>query len=101
MEGNLRYTSIEMPSHYNIKKIQNYLSVLKVHHRNRCISDLMRNVNGLVQNCSGSLALSLRYDGVWLLGHHNGVMMDAMVSQIPSLTIVNSIVYSGVDQRKH
>ena len=28
-------------------------------------------------------------------------MMGAMASQITSLTIVNSTVYSGVDQRKH
>ena len=27
--------------------------------------------------------------------------MGAMASQITSLTIVNSIVYSGADQRKH
>ena len=33
--------------------------------------------------------------------NYNDVMMGAMVSQIPSLTIVYSTVYSGVDQIKH
>ena len=33
--------------------------------------------------------------------HHNDAIVGAMASQITSLTIVYSIVYSGVDQRKH
>ena len=33
--------------------------------------------------------------------HYNDVIMSVMASQIPSLTIVYSAVYSGVDQRKH
>ena len=33
--------------------------------------------------------------------HYNDVMMDAMASQITSLTIVYSTVYTGADQRKH
>ena len=33
--------------------------------------------------------------------HYNDVIMSAMASQITSLTIVYSIVYSGADQRKH
>ena len=33
--------------------------------------------------------------------HYNDVMMGAMASQITSLTIVYSTVYSGADQRKH
>ena len=33
--------------------------------------------------------------------HYNDVIMGAMASQITSLTIVHSTVYSGVDQRKH
>ena len=40
----------------------------------------------------------------WLsarLQHYNDVIMSAMASQITSLTIVNSTVYSGTDQRKH
>ena len=38
----------------------------------------------------------------WLLtAHYDDVIMTAMASQITSLTIVYSIVYSGTDQRKH
>ena len=33
--------------------------------------------------------------------HHNDVIMSAMTSQITSLAIVYSSVYSGPDQRKH
>ena len=33
--------------------------------------------------------------------HYNDVIMSTMASQITSLTIVYSIVYSGPDQRKH
>ena len=33
--------------------------------------------------------------------HYNDVIMSAMASQITSLTIVYSTVYSGADQRKY
>ena len=33
--------------------------------------------------------------------HYNDVIMSAVASQITSLTIVYSIVYSDADQRKH
>ena len=33
--------------------------------------------------------------------HHSDVIMGAMASQITSLTVVYSPVYSGADQRKH
>ena len=33
--------------------------------------------------------------------HYSDIIMGAMASQITSLTIVYSTVYSGVDQRKH
>ena len=33
--------------------------------------------------------------------HYDDVIMTTMASQITSLTVVYSIVYSGVDQRKH
>ena len=39
---------------------------------------------------------ALRY-----ISHYNNVIMSAMASQITSLTIVYSSVYSGADQRKH
>ena len=42
---------------------------------------------------------------VWIasikMHHYNGVIMGAMASQITSLAIVYSTVYSGADQRKH
>ena len=34
-------------------------------------------------------------------GHYDDVIMGAMASQITSLTIAYSTVYSGADQRKH
>ena len=34
-------------------------------------------------------------------GHYNDVIMSTIASQITSLTIFNSTVYSGADQRKH
>ena len=37
----------------------------------------------------------------WSPAHYNDVIMGAMASQIISLTIVYSTVYSGTDQRKH
>ena len=41
-------------------------------------------------------------DIIGLFGiHYNDVIIGAMTSQITSLTIVYSTVYSGVDQRKH
>ena len=33
--------------------------------------------------------------------HYDDVMMTILASQITSLTVVYSIVYSGVDERKH
>ena len=36
-----------------------------------------------------------------LLKHYNDVIMGAIASQITSLTIVYSTIYSGSDQRKH
>ena len=35
------------------------------------------------------------------LSHNNDVIMGAIASQITSLTIIYSTVYSGADQRKH
>ena len=38
---------------------------------------------------------------MYMWGHCDDVIMDAIASQITSLTIVYSIVYSDADQRKH
>ena len=43
-------------------------------------------------------------DPVWSkvpLLHNNDVIMSVMASQITSLAIVYSTIYSGADQRKH
>ena len=51
-----------------------------------------------------TLITSLTYCSVreWkLFCHYNGVIMSVMASQITSLTIVHSTLYSGADQRKH
>ena len=37
----------------------------------------------------------------WCQFHYNDVIMGTMASQITSLMIVHSIVYSGTDERKH
>ena len=41
------------------------------------------------------------YGQIEAKNHYNDVIMGAIASQITSLTIVNSTVYSDVDQRKH
>ena len=38
---------------------------------------------------------------IWISGHYGDVIMGTMASQITSLTIVYSTVYSDADQRKH
>ena len=44
----------------------------------------------------------MRKIGIWGFPiHYNDDMMSAIASQITSLTIVYSTVYSGADQRKH
>ena len=40
-------------------------------------------------------------DNMHTIMHYNDIIMGTMAYQITSLTIVYSIVYSGVDQRKH
>ena len=42
---------------------------------------------------------SIKCNGYFL--HYDDVIMTTMASQITSLTIVYSAVYSGADQRKH
>ena len=56
--------------------------------------------SGLLHWHRGSHMISqLAAKGPWK--HYNDVIMGAMASQITSLTIVYSTVYSGGDQRKH
>ena len=56
--------------------------------------------------CHNVLSLGQFLNGVPVFGgipfmHYNDVIMSAMASQMTSLTIVCSTVYSGADQRKH
>ena len=54
----------------------------------------LRQVNITI---SGSYGLTQKY----LRTHYNDVIMGTMTSQISSITIVYSTVYSGANQRKH
>ena len=60
--------------------------------RPRCVKEHGASVNRVVLEKSRSAITIIHYDDV---------IMSAMASQITSLTIVYSIVYSGADQRKH
>ena len=50
-----------------------------------------------VYPCPGKFCISIETSPHW----SNDVIIDTMASQITSLTIVCSTVYSGADQRKH
>ena len=54
----------------------------------------------LIRNFLGTKFLPLSISGSMLF-HYSDVIMDTVASQITSLAIVYSIVYSGADQRKH
>ena len=53
------------------------------------------------RSCSQHLSEWLVTPCKYIAIHHSDVIMGAMASQIISLTIVYSTVYSGADQRKH
>ena len=46
-------------------------------------------------------SLSVNSCDIFILAHYNDVIMNTIASQITSLTIVYSTVYSGKDQRKY
>ena len=52
-------------------------------------------------SCRVHITMSVK--GFWgiLVSHNNDIIMGAIASQITSLTIVYSIIYSDADQRKH
>ena len=54
-----------------------------------------------ISNAKSSLFCCILIDDVKISVRYNYVRMSAMASQITSLTIVYSGVYSGADQRKH
>ena len=62
-----------------------------------------RHVNRVVKYCGKCSVQHHTYKGevIWACLHYSGVIMSTMASQITSLTIVYSTVYSGTDQRKH
>ena len=47
------------------------------------------------------LFVQWKWNGCWNSSHYNDVIMCTIASQISSLIIVYSIVYSDADQRKH
>ena len=61
-------------------------------------------VTDISQTSTGTMASTsnyMKHGGHTCQVHHNAVIMGAMASQITSLTIIYSTVYSGADQRKH
>ena len=55
----------------------------------------------LVDNCSTISSFFWSYAKYLSGNHYDDVIMTTLASQITSLAVVYSIVYSGVDQRKH
>ena len=75
--------------HTSYKRAWKYASILKM-----ILSKALKRRSPVVmQNSFDSLEVT-RF-------HYNDVMMGTLASQITSLTIVYSIVYSDADQRKH
>ena len=66
-------------------------------------SSAARGVFGIIRslwNLTGVSSVKFQSNTIiWI--HHGDVIMSAMASQIPSITIVCSNFYSGADQRKH
>ena len=71
--------------------------------QNDVVTPLRRNDVVIIVSCvlwyRGQVC-SPQYSDV-VKSHYNDVIMGAMASQITSLTIVYSTIYSGADQRKH
>ena len=57
--------------------------------------------NQMVTMPSISRQITLRSKPQHIINHYDDFIMSSMASQITSLTIVYSTVYSGTDQRKH
>ena len=50
---------------------------------------------------AGSMIITVSVYAWIVLNHYDDVIMITMASQMTSLTILYSIVYSGADERKH
>ena len=70
-----------------------------------CVIVWLSCLHGLVKGrCSPSpyiVKLHLSCSDPWICFHYDDVIMTMLASQITSLTVVYSIVYSDVNQRKH
>ena len=69
-----------------------------------CWMSLKIALEKLIPHLPAAIELALasyRMSTVVILKHYSDVIMSTMASQITSLTIVYSTVYSGADQRKH
>ena len=79
-----------------VKRALGYKMLLTINYRItlKPICGLSRKIHCVTLVTDHSLWLTKRM-------HYNDVIMSAMASQITSLTIVHSAVYSGEDQRKH
>ena len=91
----------------NTAILQNGRVVLKTYSSTKCPASLRWRI--LTTSSTYTLYMYIYMDLHYLLlvnpewtpYHYNDVVMSAMESQITSLTIVYSTVYSGADQRKH
>ena len=83
--------------------VANTLGVMQKHLHLCASAELMRNIGKM-----GRCPFKAKWNEAWSMWswgsqqqHNYDVIMGAMASQITSLTIVYSTVYSGADQRKH
>ena len=77
----------------------------------RASEELMTGYTKIDRMCKRSfnshIIITVAYGGLaniihpYYVGHYDDVIMTMLASQITSLTVVYSIVYSGVNQRKH
>ena len=66
-----------------------------------CLRNRTSRVHYTFRPGEAFLLLGHHWNENWLVIHYNDRIMGVIASQIISLTIVYSIVYSDVDQRKH
>ena len=80
------------------------------HIKNKCYFNIFSWMKCICSLCSNSGQMRLSLSHWWWVGidlgetwhkHYKDVIMGAMASQISSLTIFYSTVYSGADQSKH
>ena len=62
---------------------------------------MLPKINKMSANERGQNPGALTIHSTFFINHYDDVIMTMLASQITSLTVVYSIVYSGVNQRKH